>query len=120
MSEPRLLWPSDIPSAMKLKDSAGWNQTEEDWRRIMELEPEGCFGIEQEGRLVATTTAICYGRELAWIGMVLTDAAFRGQGLASRLMRRAPEFLERVEVKCDKMGATRMGGRADRKFGLLD
>jgi GNAT superfamily N-acetyltransferase len=120
MSEVRLLGPSDIPSAMRLKDFAGWNQTEEDWRRILELEPEGCFGIEREGRLVATTTAICYGRKLAWIGMVLTDPEFRGQGLASRLMRRTLEFLDGREVKCVKLDATAMGRGLYLKFGFVD
>src|SRR5207245_1664402 len=94
MSGVRLLRPTDVPQAMRLKEAAGWNQTEDDWRRMLDLEPEGCFGIEQEGRLVATTTTICYGSRLAWIGMVLTDPEFRGRGLASRLMRRALEYLD--------------------------
>src|SRR5437660_4658919 len=94
MTGPRLLRPSDIPECMALKQAAGWNQTEEDWRRVLDLEPEGCFGIDCEGRLAATTTAICYGRRLAWIGMVLTDPGFRGQGLATQLMRHTLEFLD--------------------------
>ena len=120
MSEVRLLRAADIPSAMRLKEAAGWNQTEEDWRRILDLEPEGCFGIEREGRLVATATAICYGCELAWIGMVLTDPAFRGQGLASQLMRRTLEFLDGREVKCVKLDATDMGRGVYQKFGFVD
>src|SRR6266850_7622987 len=120
MSEVRLLRASDIPQAMRLKDAAGWNQTEEDWRRILDLEPEGCFGIEREGRLVATTTAICYGRELAWIGMVLTDPEFRGQGLASQLMRRTLEFLNGRTIQCVKLDATGMGRGLYQKFGFVD
>jgi GNAT superfamily N-acetyltransferase len=120
VSEVRLLRHADIPQAMRLKEAAGWNQTEEDWRRILELEPEGCFGIEREGRLVATAAAICYGRELAWIGMVLTDPAFRGQGLASQLMRRTLEFLDGREVKCVKLDATGMGRGVYQKFGFVD
>jgi GNAT superfamily N-acetyltransferase len=120
MSEVRRLRPADIPQAMQLKEAAGWNQTEEDWRRVLELEPEGCFGIEREGRLVATTTAICYGRELAWIGMVLTDPGFRGQGLASQLMRRALEFLDGRRVECVKLDATDMGRSLYQKFGFVD
>jgi GNAT superfamily N-acetyltransferase len=120
MNDVRLLQPSDIPQAMRLKDAASWNQTEEDWARILELEPEGCFGIEQEGRLAATITAICYGRELAWIGMVLTDPEFRGQGLASRLMRRTLEFLDARGMQCVKLDATDMGIGLYRKFGFVD
>src|SRR6266853_1058801 len=106
MSAVRLLRAADIPQAMRLKQAAGWNQIEEDWLRLLELEPEGCFGIERDGRLVATTTAIFYGRELAWIGMVLTDPEFRGRGLASQLMRRALEFLDGRAIECVKLDAT--------------
>ena len=78
----RLLTLADVAAGMRLKEAAGWNQTEADWRNVLTLAPESCFGIECDGELRATTTAICYGRELAWIGMVLTDPAYRGRGFA--------------------------------------
>jgi len=120
MSGVRLLRAADIPQAMRLKQAAGWNQTEEDWLRLIDLEPEGCFGIERDGRLVATTTAICYGRRLAWIGMVLTDVEFRGQGLASELMRQALAFTDGRQVEWVKLDATDMGRPLYRKFGFVD
>ena len=52
--------------------------------------------------------------------MVLTEAAKRGQGLASRLMRRALEFLDGIEVKCVKLDATEMGRGLYQKFGFVD
>ena len=120
MSQVRLLKSSDIPQAMLLKQTVGWNQTEQDWLRVLELEPEGCFGIEREGRLVATATSTCYGRELAWIGMVLTAAEFRGQGLASTLMRRTLEFLDGRGIQWVKLDATSMGSGVYRKLGFED
>jgi predicted N-acetyltransferase YhbS len=120
MSDVRLLRSSDIPQAMLLKRAVGWNQTEQDWERLLELEPEGCFGIEREGKLVATTTTTCYGRELAWIGMVITASEFRGQGLAGTLMRRALDFLDGRQVQCVKLDATSMGSGLYRKFGFED
>ena len=120
MSDVRLLTSADIPQAMLLKQAAGWNQTEQDWLRVLELEPEGCFGIERDGRLVATTTTTCYGRELAWIGMVLTAPEFRGQGLASSLMRSALEFLDGRQIQWVKLDATSMGSGVYRKLGFED
>ena len=120
MSDVRLLKSSDIPQAMLLKQAEGWNQTEQDWLRILELEPEGCFGIEREGQLVATTTTTCYGSELAWIGMVITAREFRGQGLASRLMRKALEFLDGRGTQWVKLDATSLGSGLYRKFGFED
>ncbi len=116
----RLLTAADIPQAMLLKQTAGWNQTEQDWVRMLELEPEACFCIERDGKLAATTTAICYGRNLAWIGMVLTDPQYRGQGMASQLMRRALEFLDGRQVQWVKLDATAMGSPLYRKLGFVD
>jgi hypothetical protein len=70
MEKLRRLRAEDIPDAAQLSAQAGWNQTEEDWRTLLELSPEGCLAIEVDGRLAATTTLFCYGRGLAWIGMV--------------------------------------------------
>jgi Predicted acyltransferase len=120
MSPVRLLKPADIPQAMRLKDAEGWNQTEQDWRRLLELAPGGCFGIEYEGRLVATTTTTSYGRELAWIGMVITAPEFRGRGLATRLLTAALEFLDARQTGCVKLDATGMGSGLYRKFGFVE
>jgi GNAT superfamily N-acetyltransferase len=111
---------SHIGGAMRLKEAAGWNQTEQDWRRVLQMEPEGCFGLLCDGVLVATTTAVCYGRELAWIGMVLTDPAYRGRGFARRLMERALEFCEERGAQWIKLDATDMGRPLYSKLGFED
>ncbi len=116
----RLLTVADVPQGMALKQVAGWNQTERDWLRLLELEPEGCWGIDGDGRLVSTATALCYGTDLAWIGMVLTHPDYRGRGFASRLMERALEFTDRRGVECVKLDATDMGAPIYRKFGFHD
>ena len=75
----RNLVASDIPAAIGLSEEAGWNQTSEDWRMLIDLAPQGCLAIEADGQLAATTTLLCYGRRLAWIGMVLTRVSKRGR-----------------------------------------
>jgi len=117
---PRLLTLSDIPGCMLLKDAAGWNQTEQDWRNLLAAAPEGCFGIDCEGRLAASASAACFGRELAWIGMVLTDPAYRGRGFARLLMERCLESLEGRGVAWAKLDATDMGYPLYRKLGFED
>ena len=72
---------------MKLKEAAGWNQTEADWRRLIKLEPNGCFAAIENDRLVGTTTTTTYGDELAWIGMVLVDPQHRRRGIATQVNR---------------------------------
>jgi GNAT superfamily N-acetyltransferase len=110
-SEPQVrpLSTADIPAGVRLKSAAGWNQTEADWRNLLALAPEGCFGIECDGALRATATAVCFGRELAWIGMVLTEREYRGRGFARRLMEHALAYLRTLRVDWIKLDATNMG-----------
>lgn len=102
---------------MQLKDAAGWNQTEEDWRRLLTLEPNGCFAAVKDGRLVGTTTTTTYGNELGWIGMVLVDPQQRRQGIATRLMNAAIEYLK-DRVATVKLDATAQGKPVYEKFGF--
>ncbi len=117
---PRLLGPPDIPAAMDLKKAAGWNQTEADWRNVLCLAPEGCFGIEAAGRLASTATAVRYDRRLAWIGMVLTHPTCRGRGFARRLMEHALEHLAAHGSEWIKLDATDMGRPLYRRLGFED
>ena len=78
----RRLVTSDLESALQLSAGAGWNQTKDDWRILLELTPDGCFAIEVDGQLAATTTLLSYGTRLAWVGMVLTRKEFQGRGFA--------------------------------------
>ena len=109
---------SDVGAMLRLKDAAGWNQTVDDLLRNIELEPEGCFALDCEGRLASTITVITYGRELAWIGMVLTDPEFRGRGFARQLFARALEWLDSRGAACSKLDATSMGEPLYRSFGF--
>jgi len=113
----RLLFESDIPAAMQLKDAAGWNQTEKDWHRLLELEPNGCFAAVRDGRLVGTTTTTTYGNDLGWIGMVLVDPQQRRQGIATRLMNVAIDYLK-DKVATVKLDATAQGKPVYERFGF--
>lgn len=117
---PRLLRPEDIPALMRLKEAASWNQTIADWQRVMVVEPGGCFGIDCEGTLAACATAVRYGTDLAWIGMVLTLPEFRGRGLARQLMEQCIEYCEQSGVRWIKLDATDMGAPLYRKLGFED
>lgn len=116
----RPLLPSDIPGAMALIREVGWNQLPADWERLLSLEPGGCFALECGGCLAATTTAVCYGTELAWIGMVLTVPEFRRRGFAESLMRRALEFIEQRGVATVKLDATEIGINLYRRLGFVE
>jgi len=105
----RRLCAEDIPTATQLSARAGWNQTEEEWRTLLQLSPEGCLAIEVDGHLAATTTLLCYGRRLAWIGMVLTKAEYQRRGFARRLLAHALENADNMEIATIKLDATDQG-----------
>jgi len=114
----RLLTSDDIPQCLELSSEAGWNQTARDWHRLIAAEPSGCFGIEQEGQLVASATAITYQSDLAWIGMVLVRQAQRGRGHARTLLQTALDFTSGRQVSCVKLDATELGEPVYRKLGF--
>ncbi len=114
----RLIKASDFAAALELSRAAGWNQTPEDWRMLLEVAPDRCLGIEAEGRLVATTTLLCYQQRLAWIGMVLTHPDYRGRGFARRLIAAALDRADSLGVETVKLDATEQGRPLYEGFGF--
>lgn len=114
----RLLNSKDLAAALELSTLAGWNQTMEDWSMLLELAPHGCFGIEADGRLVSTTTLVCYGQRLAWIGMVLTNPEYRARGFARRLLAKALADADSIGVETVKLDATHQGRPLYEKMGF--
>src|SRR5580700_5178240 len=105
----RLLREQDIAVAAELSAEAGWNQTPDDWRMLLQLNPENCFGIDADGQLVSTATLTCYGVQLAWIGMVLTSRNYRRRGFARSLLLRAIQRADELGVESLKLDATDQG-----------
>ncbi len=111
-----LLRSDDLPAALALSTQAGWNQTPEDWRRLLDLSPDGCFAGRLDGRLVATATAAAPAPGIRWIGMVLVDDACRGRGFGRLILERA------LEQAGENVGldATELGRPLYLKLGFQD
>jgi len=77
---------ADRDAALRLSTQAGWNQVAADWKRLLDLCPEGCIAGRLGGRLVATATLASYGQDAHWIGMVLVDEENRGRGYGKSLL----------------------------------
>jgi GNAT superfamily N-acetyltransferase len=109
---------TDLAFGMRLKQQAGWNQTEADWRRALDLEPDGCFVAELDGRPVGTTTTCIFG-PVAWVALVLVDATVRGRGIGTALMRHALAFLDERGVRSVRLDATPLGRPIYEKLGFV-
>ena len=116
----RVLRPDDLPFAQSLRALVGWNQTLDDWRRFLAMEPEGCFLAEWDGMPVGTATTLRYAAEVAWIGMVLVHPAHRRRGIGRALLNQGIAWLEDRRVRCVKLDATPAGKLVYDGMGFKD
>jgi ribosomal protein S18 acetylase RimI-like enzyme len=107
-----------VKDGMRLSIGEGWNQTESDWRFLLETQSNICIAVEAGNKIIATTTATNYSNKVAWIGMVLVDKEYRGMGVSKLLLT---EILRKTE-KCDsvKLDATAAGQKVYKKFGFKE
>jgi len=89
----RRLRERDIDRAIELTDLEHWGYTPADFQRLLALAPKGCFAAEREGRVVGVLSTTAYG-PVAYLGAVIVDPAFRGQGVGEAMMRAALEHLD--------------------------
>jgi GNAT superfamily N-acetyltransferase len=106
-----------LAGCMALSAAAAWNQSEADWRLMLEI-GHG-WGISLAGgKLAASTLVLPYGG-FAWVSMVLVHPAHRWKGYATRLLRTAISDLERRGLT-PILDATPAGQTVYRQEGFED
>lgn len=95
--EIRVMTHEDIPFAADITSREGWGYTQDDFRQILTLEPEGCFVAYDGDRRIGMLTTVDYG-ETAWIGNVVTETDRRGEGIGSKVVLHAVEYLKKKGV----------------------
>jgi len=114
----RALLPSDVPAAMDLKTTIGWNQSTADWEMFLQLNPEGCLARVHQGRLIATLTSYPFENQVGWLAMVLVDPSFRRMGIATRIMEDGMATMGRCTTM--KLDASAEGRMVYQKMGFTD
>ena len=114
----RPMRPGDIVYGMKLSNAEGWNQTEKDWKLLIESPQNVCLLAECNKKIIATTTAMNYANQIAWIGMVLVAKECRGQGVSKLLLTNILKKLE--SFASIKLDATPAGQKVYEKFDFKD
>ncbi len=114
----RKMTESDLPLGLRLTAQAGWNQTEADWRRFLQLAPDHCFVAEWQGAAVATTVVFRF-LFVTWVAMVLVDEAVRGRGIGTALMRHALAVADGWGARCVCLDATPLGRPVYEKLGFV-
>ncbi len=114
----RRLVPGDVPAAMALSQSAGWNQVPADWALFLDLgEAYGLFAAEDG--LVGTACLMPYPPRLAWISLVIVHEAWRRRGLGSALLRHVLWVLAGYELT-PLLDATPLGRSLYLRQGFRD
>jgi len=109
---------ADIAGALDLSMAEGWNQTEREWKFLIENRQNICLLAEVEGKMTGTVAATNYGNEGAWIGMVLVDRAYRGLGVSKLLL--GDIFRRLGSFRSIKLDATPAGQPVYQQFGFRD
>lgn len=123
----RTMTTADIPFGIRLKDLAGWNQSQADWLRFVTLSPEGCFvaSVQDAATKAATKTDVgtaatfTFGN-VGWIAMILVDPVARGKGVGSAMMQHCLKHLASCGVTAVRLDATDLGKPVYDKLGFVD
>jgi ribosomal protein S18 acetylase RimI-like enzyme len=108
----------DLKSVMELSIAEGWNQTEKDWRLLLDNQLNTCIISQYDQKVIGTATAINYSNLEGWIGMVLVDKEFRRQGVGRMLVT---NIIERSGgFKSVKLDATPAGQPLYQKLGFIE
>jgi GNAT superfamily N-acetyltransferase len=106
---------ADIPAGLRLCRASNWNQLEDDWRFF--LDHGGASLALREDAVVGSVAWLPFGRDFAWLSMMLVDPAERRSGIGSQLMEVA---LDALGDSCVRLDATPAGDPLYRRFGFQD
>ncbi|MEM3550654.1 MAG: GNAT family N-acetyltransferase [Candidatus Bathyarchaeia archaeon] len=125
----RRMNPEDFEFAVKITDTMNWNLTEEDFKFMTSLEPDGCFillyGSERVG--LATTIFFEGSSPLGWIGNLIVDEDHRKMGGGAFLVNHALNYLKNRGAKAiglysyrEQVGFyTKLGFKREEEFTVL-
>jgi len=78
----------DFDFAARLSNVESWDNSSDDFRRILRVQPGGSFVATEKKRRVGIVTTISYGI-LGWIGNVVVSRRYRKLGIGSWLVKHA-------------------------------
>lgn len=114
----------NLDSMMLLTMRAGWNQVEQDLKRIVDLDPQGNFvaGFKDSGYDIPVSTASVapVGRRNTWIGMILVHPELRRQGIANAMMQHCVKYAIEQGKVINGLDATPMGNTVYGAVGYVD
>jgi len=112
--------PEDLGDGLRLSTQAGWNQMAADWKRTLDLCPDGVFAGRLDGRVVATASVAAIITKVRWIGLILVDESVRGRGYGSLMMDHCLAEARRTGDEIVGLDASDLGRPVYLKKGFVD
>jgi ribosomal protein S18 acetylase RimI-like enzyme len=85
----RTLQPGEIETAVDWAAAEGWNPGVHDAKCFQSADPQGFLGGFIGDELIATISAVKYGRTFGFIGFYIVKAEYRGHGYGLKLWNAA-------------------------------
>ncbi len=85
--------PEDTSFAVSLTDREGWGNTERDFKRYVEIYPNGSFIAKCNDEKIGMITSMVFGK-LGLLGNLIVKEECRGRGAGRKLMDRGIRYLQ--------------------------
>jgi predicted GNAT family acetyltransferase len=102
MTDFRVVKDSDLDFFLQLMDLMDWGMTVMDYKKILKFSSEGSFIVSKNGEDLGLVTTVNYG-DTAWIGNLVILPKNRGQGIGTKLMKHAMDYLASTGTKSIKL-----------------
>ena len=84
---------ADFPFAVQLANTMNWNMTVEDFKFMVNLEPQGCFVQFHGEERVGIVTSVGFGK-VGWFSNFIVKEDVRREGAGSLLIKSAIDYLK--------------------------
>lgn len=93
-----------IDVVVMFTEREGWGHMASDISRYLEWDPKGCFVAERNAQIVGHVFSTNYGKT-GWIGLLIAHPNHRGQGIGTKLMTTAMNYLKDLGVETIRLEA---------------
>ncbi len=110
---------ADVSFAKRMTDVEQWGNSENDFRRLLKIQPDGCFVVLIDEQRVGMISAVAYG-SFGFLGSLIVLESYRGHGIGERLMRHAIDFLRSKDVSTIELDGVLPAVPLYRRLGFKD
>lgn len=110
---------ADIPFALQMTDNEGWGMIREEFLRLSEYSPHGCFIAWDDDRPVGLICSVRYD-DFAFLGTLIVRPDCRGRKIGEALMRHAIDYLHGLGVATIELDGVFAAVPLYRRFGFRD